>query len=290
MNLRQIITLSVIVLFILALSAAPFIWTNESLDLNKFSQYGGFVSGLLGGITLILVVSTYTTTQKQLNVSFKQTFDSAYFTSLQVHQQIKDRLQQRGFKDIAVYGGENWWIFDSKEFDEKNIQTKESLEMRKRFEEKMSKIISNLDKSDFFETFYESFSAFYQRMLDINDIQKAEELEFRWRVDFLEEYYHIIGHYYRSFVNVMKFVDSNQTLTVVEKQYRINLLRDMTTFTELKIIFYISIWKHYFEKDDATKLFDKYDLFQRYGEYRLKLWTLDDFEYDWAQFKATLNS
>lgn len=84
---------AVIVIFLMIVSAIPFIWDFKSVDLEKFSQYGTFVSALIGSITLILVVYAYSATKEQIRLTQKQSFDSIYFNFIESHRSIIDRMQ-----------------------------------------------------------------------------------------------------------------------------------------------------------------------------------------------------
>ncbi|MEO5603313.1 MAG: putative phage abortive infection protein [Cyclobacteriaceae bacterium] len=176
-----------------------------------FSNFGSFISGLFGVLTIIFIHLTYQLAQ-QTNKTSTHTFeltrrdsvDNTFFNLLKAHQTIVSHLHER-ITDQLI-----------KEYEELNSAA-------------ANKYPDRNDK-DFLELLYRILNLEYQ-----NENDKTTILSFYTKQEW------VMGHYFRSLLYFINWVHQNNELTVDRKKFYVGFIQAQLTSDEMRLVFYYVI-------------------------------------------------
>ena len=216
MNLKTIISIALI---LFALTAIMFCYqitnifdSNSPIDSNRFSHFGSFISGFFGFINFILLVFS-------LRESKLQTFESAFFSQLQIHDGIAKDLKSNHLILSSINDSDYFKLF--KDYMCENIRDEELRKECVSYRELPS-------ANDTFEALYRKLHIRYKYKNDsLGDIFKDE----KWR----------IGHFLRSFISLVEFIQTNNVADIKRKKMYANILQSRSSSDEIRIIFYYLI-------------------------------------------------
>jgi hypothetical protein len=252
---KIIVTISLIVFAIISASALLFCWQlwgqitmKLPIDAIRFSNFGSFVGGIFGALSFILLIFIYMK-------SHEQSVDNSFFNLLQVHDSVVRELRSNK-NEIDRLNKESKNLFES------NLC--ESLQSDLRDE--CLSYRSMPDANDYFEILY--------RILHIRYKYKNEDpwkffIDYNWR----------IGHYLKSFISIIEFIEKSKADND-KKLFYSRILKSRLTSDELRLIFYFIIYnKDENDKYRIAKMFKSFRLFKDFSDTLIK-------EGDMAIFKS----
>ena len=202
-----------------------------SKDGASWAFFGNYIGGIVGTLlslaTVILIFKTYT---NQVNNSALQQFESTYFKLVEAHRLSVQRCQLRN----------------------------SSLE--KEYYENTKAPYDSLINRDFFDLIYAILDREYNKVIGKPNGQEYPVFS---KINvFFKYHYWMIGHYVRTFIAILEFVDNKK---VNDSKFYIAIFRDLATIDELRMMFYVTIWKQNEEGKKWKALFDKYEIFNFIG-------------------------
>jgi hypothetical protein len=239
-------TLFCFIAIFLFISAILFCWQlwgqiniELPIDAIRFSNFGSFVGGTFGALSFILLILIY-------RKSHEQSVDNSFFNLLQVQDSVVRELKS-----------------NKNQIDRLN---KESIDL---FEPNLCETVqSHLrneclsyrnmpDANDYFEILY--------RILHIRYKYKNED---PWR--FFKDYNWRIGHYLKSFVSIIEFIEKSK-VDNDKKFFYTRILKSRLTIDELRLIFYFIIFNtDDNEKNRIAKMFKSLRIFVDFSETLIK--------------------
>jgi hypothetical protein len=226
----------IILLFIIYLFAykQPIWEFSEPINAERFAHFAAFVSAVFGMVTVIFLYFTFKQTRKSnqsafetLNETKKNSIDSTFFNLLRSHQSIVEHLHQRITTELRM----NYSHLDNE----------------------LGGIFGARDDKDFFELLYRTLHLKYRR--------NSDEID-RGRIGaFFNENDWVMGHYFRSLIHSVLWIDSNKLLSLPEKAQYIVFLRSNLSLDELRLTFYYVISRDNVLQRQFSKLFNKYAIF-----------------------------
>lgn len=178
------------------------------IDSNRFSNFGSFLSGILGFVNLIVLIFAFKETKLQ-------SFENAYFSLLQIHDSIVKDLKSNKGALLDLNNGlpkfyENYMC---ENLDDANLIT-ECINYREK-----------KDPTEYFEALY--------RILHIRRKYRNEKLK-----EFFDNENWRIGHYLRSYISILEFIDENSSFDSSKKQFYARIIQSRSTSDELRLIYY----------------------------------------------------
>jgi hypothetical protein len=245
-----------------------FIWLffyNERLsmmnpiDSSRFADFGTFVSSIFGIVTILFLYYTYQQTKETLRLtklslkeSKKDSVDATFFNLLNTHQEIVRHLHER----------------ISSEF------TNDYNNLFERYRDGSG----GKQYKDFFELMYAILDLEYKQKDKVQDIERVKG--FFARQDW------VMGHYFRSIIYFISWIDNNNILNTEDKEFYIGFIKAQLTNDELRLILYYSMFRDEKITKQVCKLFYKYSFFDS-----VKTTLIYDENYaDWNRFLRLVNA
>lgn len=180
---------------------------SESIDAERFSFFGTFISGLAGLLTIWLLYYTYTQTQDTLRVTLETSIDSTFFNLISTYRSIVTQLHTRA----------------------------ETTELRANYSQYRREVGKNsTDKvvKDFFELLYD--------MLDMKYKLRDNQREMSRLDQFFKDHDWMVGHYFRTLIHLIKWVNDNPDINLVKRVFYIDFIKSQLTLDELRFLYYYS--------------------------------------------------
>ena len=197
---------------------------STSIDSERFAQFGTFISAIFGSVTIWLLYLTYQQTRETHRVTIDNSIDTNFFNLLQSYRSITSHLHERAMTTGFVA-------------QLREAMTAASDESRIGVEK------------DFFELFYRMLHLKYKGKDSLRDKSKI--------LDFFKSYDWMVGHYFKSIVYFLKWVNENHEIDTERKRFYMGFIQAQLTQDELRLLFYYLVIK----EGQAYESLDKYDLF-----------------------------
>lgn len=225
----------------------------SGLSIEKVGQFGdsfGFINTLFSGSAFIAVVITIYLQQQDMRETKKevqkQNFENTFFKMIELYNHVeKDLILERP----KIYNG----IFSHdgiEEFSYTNYKIAEKLLFIGEKDFKGKEVVVELLK---IYTLYKN--KFYDEIVN----KYSKKIDYRVRIyeDFHKEFENIIGHYFGTIYQILKFIDNSN---IENKKDYSNLFRAQFSKSELELLF------HHGTSIIAKKLFAvlliKYEFFE----------------------------
>lgn len=259
-KLLLLIAVSIVVTLLIAIlfSYNRRLWDNASpIDAERFAQFGTFISAIFGILTVVFIFLTFRQTQQTHEVTvktFKETqknsIENTFFGLFQAHQNIVSHLHQRITRDLKI--------------DYSNLDAQHG------------EIFGIKDDKDFFELMY--------RILHLRYHGRSNEID-RSRIGaFFTDYDWIMGHYFRSIIYFINWVDKQNQLNNDDKLFYIDFLKSNLTNDELRLVFYYSISRDLILQRGISAQLNKYSFFDSVKDALI----YQKSEGDWSYFLTIL--
>jgi hypothetical protein len=243
---------TIMILFISFLFVRDFGYLNEwsrPIDSGKFSDWGSTISGLMATGAFIFAFITFF---NQIKSTSKQDVENKFFILIENLQFILNQIKLRVRLDdeIKISNLDNEVKWKAKYNRIQDIEGREAL---RTILIKLNKDLKTIDLDKMFDGLSE------------------EEVEERNYQKIYDKYFHILGHYFRYVYNIMKYVDSSETNSDIEKKRLIDLLQAQLSSDEMGLIFYNAI----FNDKAKKKVTGERKFFELLEKYKL-LENIDD--------------
>jgi hypothetical protein len=209
---------------------------STGINAERFADFAIFVSAFFCLLTIILLYFTYQQTRETHQVTIstyeqtkKDSVDNTFFNLIQNHRSIVEHLHSRITLDLQV------------QFEELN--------------EKCGRKYGEKRDKDFFELMY--------RMLDLeykcNDIRR----DISKVTSFFKKHNWLMGHYLRSVLYFIKWVEGNNEINLEQKRFYIGFIQAQLTSDETRLLFYYVIsTEDQNEKKFLKRFLSKYNFFE----------------------------
>ena len=249
----------------------------SSINADRFSDFGSFISGLLSVFVLYLLILTY-------DESKKQSFDNTFFNFLEVHESVVRGLKSNEH-DMEQLNKTSKELFENKLCDTLDDSLKSEC---KSYEEKEQ-------ANDFFEILYRilHIQHKYKTKGDNAGVEKFFK-DYKWR----------IGHFLRSYISLVELIHKNGHLNKEKKIFYADILKGRSSSDETRLVFYYILGQYYSVKEkidknqnpDSATLFEEskwkriakmLDVRQIFTEEEDALiWNKESYQPDWTKFKS----
>lgn len=212
------------------------IFVSSEINAERFSQFGTFVSAILGFITVVFIYFTFKQAQQTqqiadttLSEAQKKSLDSTFFSLIQSHQSLVNHLHQR-------------------------ISLPLKLEYVKLSEDAGNHNPNN-DHKDFFELMYVILDLFYKKENPNKDKEKI--------VQYFKNQEWAMGHYFKSLTYFINWVESSSELgsDVKQREFYIGFIQSQLTIDELRLFFYYALSRQDSERQKLCKTLNRYSFF-----------------------------
>jgi hypothetical protein len=212
------------------------LWDNaSSIDAERFAQFGTFISAIFSVVTVVFIFLTFRQTRQTHEITVetlkeakKSSVENAFLGLFQAHQNIVAHLHQRITRELKV---------DCSNLDAQN-----------------GEISGARDDKDFFELMY--------RILHLRYHGRNNEIDHSRIGAFFTDYDWVMGHYFRSIVYFIDWIDKQKQLDQDDKVFYIGFLKANLTNDELRLIFYYVISRDHILQRKLSSQFNKYFFFE----------------------------
>lgn len=229
--------------------------SSTTIDSGKFADFGTFISGLFGVLTIIFIYLTYLQAQATnrtsltaLDITRRDSIDNTFFNLLQSHQAIVNPLHERITDKLK------------EEYEELNTAANNKY--------------SNRNDKDFFELLFRVLNLRYA------DSTKKQTID-----SFFKNQDWVMGHYFRSLLYFINWIDQHGELTPETKRFYVGFIQAQLTMDEMKLVFYYAISRQDNLRESICKTLNEYDFFNTVKGVLI----FPDKETDWNYYLGIVN-
>jgi len=180
------------------------------IDAIRYANFGSFVGGIFGTLSIIFIIFTYRNSQEQSG-------NNSFFNLLQIHESIVRELRSRDNEITKLFE-------ESKQLFEPDLcENAKELQSECNSYKKMEKA------NDYFEMLYRILHIRYKYNKD-EDAAASFFHQYNWR----------IGHFLNSFISIMEFIDKGK-FDKSQKDFFIRIFTTRSTWDEKRLVFYFVI-------------------------------------------------